>query len=213
MKKIVLIYGLIAGAILAGTFLVSLQFHDAIGFDRGMIVGYTSMVLASLLIFFGVRSYRDNVAGGSVSFGRAAKVGALIALLGSACYVGTWEVIYLTFRSPGATAARGDRGVTSTPGYLWSSWHDGGARPAGKATRTSQGHRVQLAGDASESGAYRQASGAGVDSGGAIPCNDLPFLSAAARRREPYWCSANTRATRDRRGCLGGSFQGLPILA
>ena len=52
---------------------------DAIGFDRGEIIGYTSMVLAFLLIFFGVRSYRDNVAGGTVRFGRAFAVGALIA--------------------------------------------------------------------------------------------------------------------------------------
>jgi len=99
MKKIVLTFGLIAGAILSGTFLVSLQFHDAIGFDNGMVVGYTSMVLAFLLIFFGVRSYRDNVAGGTVGFGRALKVGALIALLGSACYVATWEVIYFGMHS------------------------------------------------------------------------------------------------------------------
>ncbi|HUK62906.1 MAG TPA: DUF4199 family protein, partial [Dongiaceae bacterium] len=69
MRKIVLTFGLIAGSILAATFLVSLAFHDAIGFDRGLVVGYTSMVLAFLLIFFGVRSYRDNVAGGRLSFG------------------------------------------------------------------------------------------------------------------------------------------------
>jgi hypothetical protein len=94
MKKIVLTYGLIAGAIMTGTFLVTLPFHDAIGFDRGAVIGYTSMVLAFLLIFFGVRSYRDHVAGGSVSFGRAMAVGALIALVASSCYVATWEVIY-----------------------------------------------------------------------------------------------------------------------
>ncbi len=99
MKKIFLIYGLIAGAIMTGTFLVTLPFHDAIGFDRAAIIGYTSMVLAFLLVFFGVRSYRDNVAGGSVSFGRAMKVGSLIALMGSACYVGTWEVIYFGMHS------------------------------------------------------------------------------------------------------------------
>jgi hypothetical protein len=91
MRKIVLTYGLIAGAILAVTFLVSLAFHDAIGFDRGMVVGYTSMVLAFLLIFFGVRSYRDNVAGGQVGFGRALAVGALIGVVASMCYVLTWE--------------------------------------------------------------------------------------------------------------------------
>ena len=41
------------------------------------------MVVAFLLIFFGIRSYRDNVAGGSVGFGRAFAVGALIALVAS----------------------------------------------------------------------------------------------------------------------------------
>jgi hypothetical protein len=98
MKKIVLTFGLISGAILAATLVISLQFKDAIGFDRaGYVLGYTSMVVAFLLIFFGVRSYRDNVAGGAVRFGRALAVGALIGAVGSACYVATWEVIYFKF--------------------------------------------------------------------------------------------------------------------
>ena len=99
MRKIVLTYGLIAGGILAATFLVSLQFHEAIGFDGGMVVGYTSMVLAFLLIFFGVRSYRDNVAGGKLGFGRALSVGLLIGLVASCCYVLTWEIIYFGTKS------------------------------------------------------------------------------------------------------------------
>ena len=94
MKKTVLTFGLIAGAILSGVMLVLLPFRDAIGFERGMVVGYTTMVLAFLLVFFGVRSYRDNVAGGTVSFGRAFTVGALIALVASLCYVATWELVY-----------------------------------------------------------------------------------------------------------------------
>lgn len=99
MKKIVLTFGLIAGAILTGTFLLTLPFHDAIGFDRAMVIGYTSMVLAFLLIFFGVRSYRDNVGGGAVRFGRALAVGVLIGVVGSACYVATWEFIYFGLHS------------------------------------------------------------------------------------------------------------------
>jgi len=55
------------------------------------------MVAAFLLVFFGVRAYRDNVAGGTVSFGRALAVGSLIALVASTCYVATWEVIYYNF--------------------------------------------------------------------------------------------------------------------
>ena len=94
MKKIVLTFGLISGAILSVMMLATLPFMDAIGFDHGEIIGYTSMVVAFLSIFFGVRSYRDNVAGGTVRFGRAFAVGALIAVVASLCYVATWEVIY-----------------------------------------------------------------------------------------------------------------------
>jgi hypothetical protein len=94
MKRIVLTFGLIAGAILSAMMLLTVPFQDSIGFERGAVIGYTTMVLAFLLVFFGVRSYRDQVAGGTVRFGRALVVGALISLVASACYVVTWEVIY-----------------------------------------------------------------------------------------------------------------------
>src|SRR4029434_3071515 len=63
----------------------------------GEIIGYTSMVLAFLLIYFGVRSYRDNVLDGRISFGRAFKVGALTAAVASVWYVATWQVVYNKF--------------------------------------------------------------------------------------------------------------------
>ena len=94
MRKIVLTFGLIAGAILSVMMLLTMPFHDQIGFDKGMIIGYTSMVLAFLMIFFGVKSYRDNVAGGRVSFGKAFQIGMLITLVATACYVATWQVVY-----------------------------------------------------------------------------------------------------------------------
>jgi hypothetical protein len=94
MKKIVLTFGLIAGAILSAMMLIVLPFQDQIGFDRGAIIGYTTMVLAFLMIYFGVRAYRDNVGNGRVTFGRAFGVGILIMLVASVCYVATWEVIY-----------------------------------------------------------------------------------------------------------------------
>ena len=94
MRKIVLTFGLIAGAILSAMLFISFRFHDEIGFDRGEIIGYTSMVAAFLLIFFGIRSYRDNVAGGTIRFGRAFVVGASIAVVASLCYVPAWALIY-----------------------------------------------------------------------------------------------------------------------
>lgn len=94
MKRIVLTFGLIAGAILAVMMLIQMSFLDEIGFDKGLIVGYTTMVLAFLMTFFGVRSYRDNVGGGAISFVRALGIGLMIMVVATLCYVATWEVVY-----------------------------------------------------------------------------------------------------------------------
>ena len=94
MRKIVLTFGLIAGAILLAMMLLTMPFHEQIGFDKSLIIGYTTMVLAFLMIFAGIKSYRDNVADGTVSFGRALVIGLLITLVASACYVATWEIYF-----------------------------------------------------------------------------------------------------------------------
>lgn len=97
MKKIVLTFGLIAGVIMSTMLAISVPFVDDIGMDKGAIIGYTTMVLAFLMVYFGVRTYRDNVSGGSITFGLAFKVGLLITLVASACYVATWQVVYYKF--------------------------------------------------------------------------------------------------------------------
>jgi hypothetical protein len=94
MKRIVLTFGLIAGAVLSAMMIITMPFHEQIGFDRALVIGYTSMVLAFLLIFFGVRSYRDNVAGGVVGFGRALVVGVSIGAVAGLCYTATWQVLH-----------------------------------------------------------------------------------------------------------------------
>jgi hypothetical protein len=48
-------------------------------------------------VFFGIRSYRENVGNGQISFGRALAVGLLIMIIASICYVVTWEIIYFNF--------------------------------------------------------------------------------------------------------------------
>lgn len=94
MKTVVLRYGLIAGGLLSAMLAATQPFQDAIGFDYGMVVGYTTMILSFLLIFFGVRKYREQQPRQQVSFGRAFGVGMLIMLVASACYTATWQVIY-----------------------------------------------------------------------------------------------------------------------
>lgn len=97
MKRIVWTFGLISGGVLSLMMALTIPFESSIGYDKALIIGYTTMVLSFLLIFFGIRSYRDNVGGGSVSFGRGLAVGVLIAVISSMCYVATWEVIYFKF--------------------------------------------------------------------------------------------------------------------
>ena len=94
MQGIVLKYGLIAGAILSAVMLLTVPFMEVIGFDRGIVIGYSTMVIAFLGVYLGVRSYRDRVAGGSLGFGRAFVVGVLITAVASACYVATWQFVY-----------------------------------------------------------------------------------------------------------------------
>jgi hypothetical protein len=97
MKKTVLTFGLISGAVSAAMMLVTIPFVDKIGWEKGEILGYTGIVLSALFVFFGVRSYRENVGGGRLTFGRGFAVGILIVLISSACYVGTWEIVYYKF--------------------------------------------------------------------------------------------------------------------
>src|SRR4029078_7609645 len=94
MRKVVLVFGLLSGAVSAALMLMTVPFMHRIGFDYGLVVGYTAIVLSFLFFYFGTRSYRDNVAGGTVTFGRAFSVGLLIALISSLCYVVTGEFLY-----------------------------------------------------------------------------------------------------------------------
>jgi len=94
MRKIILTFGLIAGAIMSVMMVITMTLVGRIDFDKGEVIGYTSMVVAFLMVFFGVKSYRDNVAGGEIKFGRAFLVGLAITAVASMCYVATWEVLY-----------------------------------------------------------------------------------------------------------------------
>ena len=94
MKKTVLTWGLISGGVFVVSMLATVPFAEWIGFDKEEILVYTTMVLAALLIFFGVRAYRENVGGGRITFGRGFAVGILISLISSACYAGAWEMVY-----------------------------------------------------------------------------------------------------------------------
>ena len=97
MKRIVLKFGLISGVISSTLMMITIPFQDKIGFGHSLIVGYTTIGASFLLVYFGIRSYRNNVGGGKISFGRAFAVGISITLVTCVFYVCTWEVVYFFF--------------------------------------------------------------------------------------------------------------------
>lgn len=97
MKKIVLTFGLLSGLILSVLMGGSLLLANRIGSGHSLALGYTNMVASFLLIYFGIRSYRDNTLAGQISFGRAFACGILITLIATVCYVAMWEVLYFKF--------------------------------------------------------------------------------------------------------------------
>src|SRR5580658_4868146 len=97
MKKTVLTFGLIAGVMISVLMGGNLLLANKIGSGHSLLLGYTTMVASFLLIYFGIRSYRDNTLGGQISFGRAFACGILIALITCVCYVAMWEIVYFNF--------------------------------------------------------------------------------------------------------------------
>ncbi len=97
MKKTILTFGLISGVLISVMMAATIPFADRIGFDRGAYVGYTTMVLAFLLVYFGIRSYRDNDGDGTITFAKGFGVGASIMLIACVFYVLTWEIMYFKF--------------------------------------------------------------------------------------------------------------------
>lgn len=96
MKKNVWKYGLLSGLVLAIMMGVTVPFEHHIKASYGMLVGYTIMVLSFLIVFVGVKHYRDTECAGSITFGRAFAAGALMMLISCICYVAMWEALAAT---------------------------------------------------------------------------------------------------------------------
>lgn len=100
MRKVVLTFGLIAGLIVTSLMLISMPLlgNGTISFENGEWIGYSTMIIALSMIYFGVKSFRDNHNNGVLSFGKGFQVGILIAAIAAVIYASGWEV-YLSMSS------------------------------------------------------------------------------------------------------------------
>ena len=98
MKKNVWIYGLILGIILTINAIIQANlFYTHQDMKRNDVLGYTFFIVVMSLIFFGIRNYRNKFLNGFITFGKAFKTGALIALVASTMYVVVWLFSYYLF--------------------------------------------------------------------------------------------------------------------
>jgi hypothetical protein len=96
MKKIIIVYGLIAGTIVGGLMLVTMAYYESNNWEteNGHLIGYTTMVIALSVIFIAIKSVRDNHLGGAITFWKGCQVGLLITLIASVMYALSWEISY-----------------------------------------------------------------------------------------------------------------------
>lgn len=92
MVAIAVTYGLISGLIVILTLVAGFAFGGDGHLLSSEWLGYLVMILALLLVFFGVKRYRDRDLGGVIKFGRALWVGLAIVLVASLVYVVVWEI-------------------------------------------------------------------------------------------------------------------------
>ncbi len=109
MRKVTLTFGLLAGVIVSVfmVIIMGLCENGTINFDNGDVIGYGSMVIALSMIFFGIKSYRDNYQNGAIKFGKGLQVGMLITLVAALIYAAAGEAYYQT--NPEAQAALMDK--------------------------------------------------------------------------------------------------------
>jgi hypothetical protein len=104
MRKVVLIFGLLAGVIISAFLGVGIALWVKSGkIIENALVGYAAMVIALSMVFFGIKSYRDNFQNGAIRFWKGFQVGLLISLIASLMYAITWETYNLV--SPASSEA------------------------------------------------------------------------------------------------------------
>jgi len=89
MKKTVIVFGLIAGVIVVALVWLMLAVSST---DHSQFVGYGIMVVSLSMIFFGIKSFRDNHGSGTITFWKGIQIGLLITLIASLMYAGGWIV-------------------------------------------------------------------------------------------------------------------------
>lgn len=102
MKQILIRYGLISALVLIGINVLSLLILGVPGpedYDVGEIVGYSTIIIAMVPVFFGIRNYRDELSGGVLTFWKGVGVGLAIVTVPSIAFA-AYNLVYVNVIDP-----------------------------------------------------------------------------------------------------------------
>ncbi len=100
MKKTILRFGLYGVTTICLLSLLIWSLVDVVDDKMGEVIGYSSMVVSLLFVFFGIKHFRDRENNGMVSFVKALQIGILISLIVALAF-GILDIIYVKFVNPG----------------------------------------------------------------------------------------------------------------
>jgi hypothetical protein len=94
MLRTILKYGVIAGLIVGGFEIVTFTaFSGMPPLKYGMLIGYTTMLIALSVVFVAIKRHRDIDRGGVIGFWPAFGVGLGVSFIAGIFYVIAWEVV------------------------------------------------------------------------------------------------------------------------
>ncbi len=97
MLPIVLRYGILSAIIpLVTGLLGQMIVGSETNYDAMMVIGFTSMFLAFIMVYLGIRAARKKNADGKIGFRSAFVIGLLISLFATVMWVVTWEITLAT---------------------------------------------------------------------------------------------------------------------
>jgi len=103
MKNTVVRYGIYGAITICILFLIALYAGKNLSFTAQEIIGYATIAISLVFVFFGIKHYRDHENDGVVSFGKALAIGVLISLFAAIAF-GIIDVLYVTYMNPDFTA-------------------------------------------------------------------------------------------------------------
>lgn len=94
MLRAILKYGVIAGLIVGGFEVGTVAaFSGMPPLKYGMLIGYTTMLIALSTVFVGIKQHRDVDRGGVIGFWPAFGVGLGVSFIAGIFYVVAWEAV------------------------------------------------------------------------------------------------------------------------